>query len=188
MIPCVLVRKSTKTILNPNCNYPREDGEPVVGLDPDLLYLAKHTPYAEPEYDPRIYILVTVLPDLATIDFDTIPSHPDWPNIKEYLITYSTERRPEEEIAISIDNAESLANQGVFPSEVQTKSMLLAISSLIKLQNGLTLNTDEQANIDSVVTYSATIWANDQINKAKKAAITEAQVPDIDEGFIAVLP
>jgi hypothetical protein len=160
------------------------DDLPVVGLDPDLIYLAKNTPYPEPEYDPRIYILITQLPDLASLNFDTMPSHPDHPNIKEYRITYTTEQRLNEAISTSIDNAESIANQNVFPGEVQVKSMLLAISSLIKLQNSLKLNKDEQKNLDTVVAYSSTVWENNQMAQEKKTLLATNQIPDIDAGFL----
>jgi hypothetical protein len=183
MINCVLIQKSTRQIINPNANYPRVDGEPVVGLDPDLLYLAKYTPYPEPDYDSRAYVLVTLLPDIATINFDSIPAHPSWPNIKEYRITYTTQLRTVDDLKLSVTNAESMANEAVFPDGKRMKAMLLAIASLIKLHNGLTLNTKEQNNLDKVAAYSVKVWKNDKKKKDKEDEIDASVIPNFDEGW-----
>ncbi len=61
MIDCVLIRwnepeKQTFVILNYNAKI---ESANVVGLDPDLEYLIKRTPYPIPDYDLRLAVLQT---------------------------------------------------------------------------------------------------------------------------------
>jgi hypothetical protein len=38
------------------------------GLDPDYEWLVKHVPFAEPDYDSRLYVMQMVLPDMTALD------------------------------------------------------------------------------------------------------------------------
>ena len=102
-LPAVLIRISTGEIIKHDL-YPREDMELVVGLDPDLKWLLKYTPFTQPDYDSRIYKLI------RTEEITEI-AHPDYPHLDQYKITFGTEKRPDEDIILAIENAETEANE-----------------------------------------------------------------------------
>ena len=115
-IPAILIRKSTGDILKPNGIYPNTDITPVQGLEgTDYQWLLKHTPTASPEYDSRIWMLVNVTPKLKVMvaegTLDTLPYHPDYPDIKAYQLTYDTVKRSDEDIIRSIGDACESANR-----------------------------------------------------------------------------
>lgn len=144
-VPAVLVRKSTKQIIKEDV-YPRADMQPVQGLDPDYEWLVKHVPFAEPPYDPRIYIMATNLPDLASLEL--FEEHPNYPGLREYRITYSPERRPDADIIRSIENAEKEANNLVFSEAVHKDKMAFMLNSVHKDAKSLELTIEEQDQID----------------------------------------
>jgi len=97
--PAVLIRKSTGEIIK-HADYPRVDMQPIIGLDPDLEWLIVNTPYVEPDYDSRLFVLQ------RTEAITAIP-HPQYPLLNQYQISFSTDKREKPEIIASIDNAET---------------------------------------------------------------------------------
>ena len=104
--PAVLIRKSTGEIIK-HADYPREDMQPIAGLDSDLEWLVEYIPYVQPDYDSRIFVLLTT-------ESVTTKPHPEWNWLNQYQITYSTVKRPESEITEAIVNAETDANSKIF--------------------------------------------------------------------------
>ncbi len=182
-IPCVLVRKSTKEILNANCNYPRTDDGPIEGLDPDLLYLAKYIPYAEPDYDPRTHILITNYPDLLNMNLDEIPAHPDHEHIQEYRILYTTQKRENSEICAMVDLIESASNEEVFPTQSFKKDLTISIAALFEHQNRNQWSDEELAALNRIIGRGVGFNQNDAIGKAKKLIINAGGLPDLDSDW-----
>lgn len=181
-LPAVLVRKSTKQILKESA-YPMADiMESVPGLDDDLEWLIKRIPFEKPPYDRRLYTLNTNKPDLPLV-FDIIPAHPDYPHLREYLITYDTTRKPDEEITVSITNAEQNANEGVFPYTKQLKIMLLGLGVLFRRVEGMQLTVKEQTIADTVLSIATKVWNNDTAMRAKVQELADSIEPNIDEGW-----
>ena len=171
----VLIRKSSGEILKRD-QYPRTDMQPVAGLDPDLEWLLVYQPYIAPDYDPRIYILdqneaITALP------------HPQYPLINQYLVTFALTKRSNDEIELSISQAEQMANENILPGDQQLKITILALATIIKKQQGLSLNDDEQATIDQLMSIAENFWKNDAEAKAKIADIIANKQPDIDASW-----
>lgn len=173
--PAVLIRKSTGEIIK-HADYPRLDMAPVEGLDPDLEWLIKVTPYVQPDYDSRIFVLN------QTEEVTQTP-HPDYPHLNQYRITFSTSKRATEEIAISVENAEREANESVFPYTKQLKILTLGLGVLFRKVGGMTLNAKEIAVKDKVLALAVKIWKNDQALRDKIAELAAGTEPNIDEGW-----
>ena len=179
-VPAVLVRKSTKQIIKEDL-YPRADMSPIEGLDPDYEWLVKYVPFAEPDYDSRIYIMSTNFPDLASLE--TFGEHPNYVGLREYRITYTPERRADLDIIRSIENAEKAANELVFSEAVHKDEMAFMVNSVHKDAKGLSLTTDEQDQIDKLALVTVAL-AKNKDNKDNKIIQVEAgQVPNIDLGW-----
>lgn len=179
-VPAVLVRKSTRQIIKEDV-YPNADMQPVLGMDPDYEWLVKHVPFAEPPYDPRIYIMTTNLPDLAFLeDFE---QHPSYPELREYRITFSPEKRPNEDIIRSIENAEKEANNLVFSEAVHKDEMAFMLNSVHKDAKSLELTAAEQDQIDKLAITTVALAKNKDNKENKIAQVIAGQVPNIDEGW-----
>lgn len=171
----VLIRKSTGEIIK-HADYPREDMAPIVGLDPDLEWLIKYTPYKQPDYDSRIFIL-------NTTESITTQPHPTWTHLNQYQITFSTVKRQAAEIAEAIVNAENQANSEVFPYTKQLKLLALGLGVLFRRVEGMTLTAKETAIKDKCLSIAVNIWKNHDAYTAKVAAVNAGQEPAIDEGW-----
>ena len=174
-LPSVLIRKSTGEIIK-HSNYPRTDMEPIVGLDPDLEWLVKRELFEAPDYDSRIFILNKN--EAITTTADT-----EFPHLNQYQISYSTSKRADGDIQVSVENAERQANESIFPYTEQLKTMLLGIAVLFRVSDGLALNPKEQAVADKVMALAVRVWKNDQAMKDKIQEIVDGTEPNIDEGW-----
>jgi hypothetical protein len=179
-VPAVLVRKSTKQIIKEDV-YPRTDMLPVEGMDPDYEWLVKHVPFAEPPYDPRIYIMTTNLPDLNFLE--SFETHSSYPGLREYRITFSPEKRPNEDIIRSIENAEKEANNGVFSEAVHKYQMAFMLNSVHKDAKSLELTAEEQDQIDKLAIVTVNLAKNKDNAAIKIAQVLAGQVPNIDAGW-----
>jgi len=179
-VPAVLVRKSTKQIIKEDL-YPRADMQPVQGLDPDYEWLVKHIPFAEPAYDPRIFIMATNLPDLAGLE--SFGEHPSYPGIREYRITFSPEKRPNEDIIRSIENASKEANNLVFSEAVHKDEIVFMMNSIYKDAKGQTLTVEEQEQIDKLSIVAVNLAKNADNKEIQIAQVLADQEPNIDSGW-----
>ena len=179
-VPAVLVRKSTKQIIK-EALYPNTDMSPVVGLDPDYEWLVKHVPFAEPDYDSRLYIMQMVLPDMTALDSFT--EHPSYAGIREYRITYNPNKRPDAEIILSIENAEKEANNGVFSEAVHKDEFAFMLNSVHKDAKGQALNAEEQDQIDKLAIVTVNLAKNRDAAAIKIAQVAAGNEPNIDEGW-----
>jgi len=173
--PSVLIRKSTGEIIK-HADYPRLDMALVEGLDPDLEWLVKFTPFIQPDYDSRIYLL-------STTEEVTQTPHPDYPHLNQYRITFATVKRQASEIETSILNAENEANSQVFPYMKQLKLMALGIGVLFRNVEGMTLNAKEIAIKQKMLALAVNVWKNHDIMTAKVAEVAAGTEPNIDEGW-----
>lgn len=174
-VPSVLIRKSTGEIIK-HADYPRVDMALVEGLDPDLEWLVKKELFVAPDYDSRIFIL-------NQNESITTEPHPDYPHLNQYQISYSTEKRPDEDIVVSVENAERQANETIFPYQKQLKTLLLGLGVVFRRAEGMQLTSKEQGIADKVTEMAVRVWKNDQALKDKIQEITDGTEPNIDEGW-----
>ena len=170
--PAVLIRKSTGEIIK-HADYPRVDMQPIIGLDPDLEWLIVNTPYVEPDYDSRLFVLQ------RTEAITAIP-HPQYPLLNQYQISFSTDKREKPEIIASIDNAETDALNSLTGNKVM-KTVIQSISILFKKIDKLNLNASEQAVALDIQAIAVAVWKNNVEAKAKIAKVNAGIEPAIDE-------
>ena len=173
--PAVLIKKSTGEIIK-HADYPREDMLPIEGLDPDLEWLIKYEPFVRPDYDSRIFIL-------RQVEEVTTDPHPVYTDLNQYKITFETEKRPNEDIQIEIQNAEQEANQGVVPPTRQLKLLALGVGVLFRALDGLELTAKETAIKNEIVDKAVKLWKNDNNLQNKITALAQGEEPNIDEGW-----
>ena len=174
MIQCILIQwlneqKTEFRIANWNAELTSPE---VVGLDPDLEYLVKRTPYAIPDFDPRLSSLVTTQ---NVGDFDT-----EYPTLKTWVTEYSLQERSIEEKKISIAESENDANYAIFPTNKHLKYMALALAIIDRKASGLTITPAQQLILDKVQAKAQRIWNNHIAAKAKKTAIDAGNSIDLD--------
>jgi len=182
-VPAVLIRKSTKQIIK-HAPYPKADLTPFTEgeIDPDYEWLIKHTPFAEPDHDSRIFIMEDVMPDLNFLaDFQ---EHPQYPGIREYRMTYNPIKRPNESIILEIENAEKAANSLIFSEVTHVKDFALMMNSIYKDAKGLVLNADEQIKIDNLNEVNVKFLQNQDTKNIKIEQVNAGLEPNIDEGWL----
>ncbi len=176
LVKCIIYRKSTHEIINYNYVVSSEQLPPY-GLDPDLEVYAYNIPYPEPEFDARLMKLIVNSAITNT-------PHPAYPQVKQYLVTYSEEIRPNNELIIAVKNEEKAANQGIYNGydmiELNTKGHVIN-SKRIKKE---TLEPWEIEVGQIMETIAAKIQNNFDIREQKIAAINSNQSFDIDAGWI----
>jgi len=172
--PAVLIRKSTQEIIK-HADYPREDMEPVEGLNPDLEWLVKYEPYVQPDYDSRTYNLETV----GTI---TTTPHPLYPDLNQYTITYSIERKEDDEILEVLDNLEAQMNETIIPIAAQLKYLSGALECLFKIvRDSATLKNKEEKIVRTFRKQAVKVLKNHETKLAKKAILAGGNLPTLDD-------
>lgn len=180
-IYAALLRISTGDILTPNENtlLPVADiTEPVPGLDPDLKWLIRSTPFAVPNYDERYYFL--------TYTFEVVQTPPPGAHESygQLIKTYTTTKRPAEVIKANIDNAERQALHELCPVERQLKLLLQFVGSLDRKVAQQGLGAKETAALEELAALHVKVSQNADIAATKKAQIDANQEPDMDADFI----
>jgi hypothetical protein len=180
MVPAVLVRKSTKEIIKQDL-YPREDMLPIQGMDPDYEWLVKYIPYEEPAYDPRIFLMETLLPSLEFLsDFE---EHLSYPGLREYRITYNPKKRPNSDIIMAIENAEKAANSSIW-SEVEHKDgTVFMMNSIKKEALNVSLTEDEVVYLEKLSSINVKLAKNADTKSIKVLLVNSGVEPNIDEGW-----
>lgn len=130
-----LVENVDYQILNRN-NCPRIDGQPVVGLEPNTEWMANYEPYKTMDYDPRVYIPVKH-------ETPTVIAHPSYPNYHQFLITYTYERRSNEDIVTAIKAKMSDANASLITQSDRDMLNVITINSGYNLADGKQLTPEE---------------------------------------------
>lgn len=174
-LPSVLIRKSTGEILK-HAPYPNSDMSPVQGLDPDLEWKLKHTPFQSPDYDSRIF-------ELEQIEAVTEEPHPTYPDLKIYKKTFKTNKRPDIDINRSIENAEEAANRELVSYRNDDKLFMLSIGILARINAGVQPNAKEQEILNQVMAFDVKVWKNDEEKNRKKDQVAAGLEPDIDTGW-----
>lgn len=175
-VPATLIRISTQEVIKRG-TLPTTPDQPVPGLDPDFEWLIDYIPYNSPEYDPRIYSLITTM---ANTD---IP-HPTWALYNQFLITYTTEKRNQEELKAAVDQKEQDVLNALISYDVKDKLITDMIGILIALSESLNLDDDETA----VLAEMEAKYVSRKIHKNRKKKLyddIEKDKPfDIDDGWV----
>jgi len=174
-LPAVLILVSDGSVVK-HAPYPREDMQPVVGLDPAYEWLLKYTPFAAPVYDGRYYSLVTT-------DEVTTEPHLTYTWLNVYKRTYSVLKHDNTEIQEYAKNAESSANLTLISLADQVKYVTLALTSVLREIDGQTVTPEEEVVRTKFKNYGVKVWQNDTNFQAKIAEILLGNEPDLDDGW-----
>ena len=154
----------------------RNDGQPITGMDAGYEWLADFVPFATPDYDPRIWILVQS-------SYPTNVAHPEFPNYKTFQTTYTLEKRTNEAIIASIRQAEASANNKLATEAEMPKMAILANAANTKVANNTPLTEGEQAAIDLNLQVSVKMTKNSANAILLIEQVNAGQEPLIDEGW-----
>jgi len=182
MVPGVLIKKSTKSTVYFG-TYPKSDMLPFEpqDIDPDYEWLIEYVPFTEPSYDPRIYLIVTNVPDVNF--YELFEEHPLYPGLKAYTITYSLEKRSNEEIIYSIENAQRQANDMVWLDTIHKEETVYMLSALLKLNSGFALTPNEQLWANKISELNMKLSKNIDNRNVLVAQVMANQEPNIDSGW-----
>jgi hypothetical protein len=163
----VLRRISTGEIINRGVFYPNaEDDAPIIGLDPDLEYLAMDQD-VRPDYDARVFSLVT--------NEDRQEGTPPL-----WRITFDTVRRPTTEIKAAAQNVEAVKNRLHYSEQERDKLCILGLAVLFRQIANQQLTQKEVNLKQRILAMGATIWKNDDRLRAIFTALDANQTPDLD--------
>lgn len=175
----VKVNKTTREIIQRG-EYPRFDGAPIVGLDPDIEWLIIYEPYTENQYDydPRYYSILKH--EDASV---SLGNHPNYPGVGQFKVTYSLVKNTTAEILNSLEAAENNANVGVMPTTKQLKYIVIALNAIRKVAQGINLQSYETTVLTRVNNLANKIAANYSVAQQKETAINAGQEPDLDKDW-----
>ena len=188
-IPTVVIRwldVNDKDVTNPakyqivNKNY-NPSFLPVIGSEPDLEYFVKRTPFAQPNYDPRLVNLI--ISDYPVDEFDS-----EYPTNRKWVTTYALVDRSKEDIKTAVDEIESLSNNQLFPTHKQLKLLTLASFILDRRTQGLVLTAKELIILNIVRDKAIKIWQNYINGETKKEAIDADQPYNLDTDWELIDP
>jgi hypothetical protein len=162
---------STGQIIARHQSWPRADGEEIVGLDPDYVYLL-HVDDAEPDYDSRLFVLVGT----ETID---VPNN-------QLLLHWSTPARPLDEQILAAENREAQQLEAVIGrlarEAIETRLVVGAILNFA-LKNQ-TYPTKVNTLVEDYIAKALKVWQNRDVLALKIADLELGIVPDLDADWV----
>ena len=173
----VIFRVSTSQITNMNATWPRTDGGPLVGANPDFRYFKKvnSTP---PDIDHR-YTLTTTQGMV-----DASPAAAEGHPYGTYETIYELVKLPIADLKAQVDTEFQKQVRSQFPAVEDPSRLLLAAGALARKQDGATLTTDQEAIIDAVKANEDAIKQIESRRQALHSAIDADADYDITEGWV----
>lgn len=172
----IIMELSSGEIVNFNATYPRADYGPIIGGDPNLVYLKKYTPFAKPVFDSRIF------KDVQTDSVTELP-HPELTQFKQYRTEFSLVRRDNAEIIESIDREESNIKSDFLNNPDVAEVMLIMLTALWNKTKGISLTILETAAVNDLLGLNVTLLQNKDVKEIKKAQVLNNETPDLDNGW-----
>lgn len=160
---------STGQIISRNKSWPRADGQPIEGLDPDFVYLL-HVTAAQPDYDSRYYVLEGV----ETVDAAANELRLDWNAVK----------RPVEEQVAAAENVEAEKTFSLVRLEREAIETRLMLAALIQFAvDGQQLPPKARTMATEYVQKGLRIWRNRDRLREILTGIQAGEEPDLDTGW-----
>ncbi len=166
----VQYRISTSQVIGRNKVYPNiVDDAPIIGGDPDLVYLAMDTDLT-PDYDSRVYNLVVNEAKVGNL----------------WRTTYTTPKRDPDQIKVAIQNREVTETAKHVAEYEREKLEILSLAILFAINAGATLTIRQQAIRSKINAAAAKLLQNDQRSADLFTQVDNDVVPDIDTGWAPV--
>lgn len=180
-LPCVLLQINPPAVLNLNATYPREDMGPVVDLDPNLEFCVRRTPFPAPDFDPRLFTLVTTGARGEAVDSE-------FPHLHPWNTTYTTVPRTKPEIKNHIRNKEREQLALHIAEADVTKKLLLIVAAIARDVKKFELTPEELAVLTEMEGIVVKVKTNDQHAAQLEQAVDADEPVDIDAGWVAPAP
>jgi hypothetical protein len=173
----MLYRMSTSQIVNMNTAWPRTDGGPLVGANPDLRYFKRVTA-TRPDVDHRY----TVTTEWTIHQIDPLPdaSLP----AGEYRESHEPVKLSNDELKAQIETEFQRQVAMQFPSSQNPALLLQAADVIVRKQSGATLTDAQQAVLDAITPIGDALTQLVARRDALLAAVDDNEDYDITEGWL----
>ena len=161
---------SLAAFINLNAVWPRVDGGPIVGGNPNRSYY-KRTEAERPDTDHRYTITTT----WSRVDTD--PTPPEGHPAGLYQQAHEVNRLPVADLKLQVETAFQQQVRLQFPDTENPSTLLLAAKALAKKQTGAVLTADEQAILDTVTS------TGDRVTQLMAAKLAFDAAIDADEDY-----
>jgi len=172
-------RVSTESYINMNAVWPRVDGGPLVGANPDLKYY-KRVNGTAPDADHRFVV------ESTWGKVDTEPTPPEGHPSGIYTQTFDVVRRPVDELKLQVDAEFQRQVRLQFPDSENPATIIEAAGVIARKQAGSPISEAQQALLDSFIGMEDQITYMRQRQIALYAAIDANQDYDITDGWVAL--
>lgn len=168
---------ASQSFLNLNATWPRFDGGPIQGGNPDHKYYKRVTT-ERPDVDHRYTVATT----WERVDAD--PAPPEGHPAGQYLQTHVATKLPAEDLKRQVETEFQRQLQQLFPTSNDPAVLIEAADAITRKQNGAALTPTQQATLDEIVAVGDGV-AQLRIRQAElNAAIDAEEDYDLTEGWI----
>jgi hypothetical protein len=140
----VIWRPSTSQFTNMDATWPRTDGDPLVGANPDFRYYKKVAAEA-PDVDHRFTLTTTYSKTDAT------PTPAEGLPVGTYSAVYDLVKLPNEDLKAQVETEFQRQLQLQFPQTSNPAVLIEAADALARKDAGAVLTADQQLKIDTIV-------------------------------------
>lgn len=172
-------RVSTESFINLSATWPRVDGGPLVGGNPDFKYY-KRVASEAPDADHRF----TVSDSWEKVEAS--PAPPEGHPAGTYEQTYAVVRLPEEDLKLQVDAEFQRQVRLQFPDSENPATIIEAAGVIARKQAGTPITAAQQALLDSFIGMEDQISYMRARQEALHAAIEADEDYDITTGWMAL--
>lgn len=170
---------SASQYVNFNATWPRVDGGPLVGANPDYKYYKK-TSTSPPVVDHR-FTIATVWDKV-----DTDPAPPEGHPHGVYTQTHSATKLAIEDLKIQVETEFQRQVEIAIPSTAVPSQLAAQIDAIVRKQDGAALTTRQQSKRETAKTTGDILAQLEVRRDALFAAIDADEDYDITEGWEVV--
>lgn len=173
----MLYRMSTSQIINMNAAWPRTDGGPLVGANPDMRYF-KRVASARPEVDHRYTVTTTwTIYEVDPLPDASLPAG-------EYRESHEPVKLSNDELKAQIETEFQRQVALQFPSSQNPALLLQAADVIVRKQSGATLTEAQQAVLDAITPIGDALTQLVARRDALIASVDSNEDYDITEGWL----
>ncbi len=173
----MLYRMSTAQIVNMNAAWPRTDGGPLVGANPDLRYFKRVTSQ-RPDVDHR-YTVTTewTIHQIEPLPNESLPAG-------EYRESHEPVKLSNDELKAQIETEFQRQVALQFPSSQNPALLLQAADVIVRRQSGATLTDAQQAVLDAITPIGDALTQLVARRDALLASVDANEDYDITQGWL----
>jgi hypothetical protein len=171
---------STGEIINMNATWPRLDGAPIAGANPDRAYYKRKSTDA-PDADHRYTIATT----WALVDFDPPVDPADGVPVGEYAQSHEAVKLPVEELKAQVETAFQNELRKRFPLTADPAILIEAGGALARKSDGAQLTAEQAASVEAMKGVEDVVRQLRDRQQVLNAAIDAGEDYDIEDWTIS---